>query len=61
MFLNEHFQRLCEIDQKLLNLIRYIYCFFELKFNKLNENNKFLFKFNVINDDNNIKINFNVF
>ena len=58
MFLNEHFQRFCEIDQKLLNATRYAYYFFEMKFSKSNENNKFLFKFNVVDDDNNVKIDF---
>ena len=51
MFLNEYFQRFCEINQKLLNATRHAYRFFELQFEKLNENNKFSFKFDVINDD----------
>ena len=51
MFLNERFQHFCEIDQKLLNATRHIYCFFELQFEKLNKNNKFLFKFDILNDD----------
>ena len=53
MFLNEHLQRFCEIDQKLLNATRYAHCFSELKLSKLNENNEFSFKFNVINDNEN--------
>ena len=61
MFLNEYFQRFCEIKQKLINTTRHAYCLFKLKFNKNNKNNKFLFKFNVVNDDDNVKINFNVF
>ena len=61
MFLNKHFQRFCEINQKLLNATHYAYRFFKIKLLKLNKNNKFLFKFNVVNDDDNVKINFNVF
>ena len=51
MFLNEHFQRFCEIDQKLLNATRHAYCFFELQLEKSNENNKFSFEFDVVDDD----------
>ena len=56
MFLNEHFQRFCEIDQKLLNATRHAYYFFELQLKKLNENNKFSCKFNVVNDDENADV-----
>ena len=61
MFLNEHFQRFCKIDQKLLNATRHAYHFSKMKFLKLNEKNKFLFKFNVVDDDNDAEINFNDF
>ena len=61
MFLNEHFQRFCEIDQKLLNATRHAYRFSKIKLLKSNEKNKFLFKFNVVDDDDDVKINFNDF
>ena len=51
MFLNEHFQRLCEIDQRLLNATRYAYCLFELQLEKSDKDSEFLFKFNIVNDD----------
>ena len=51
MFLNEHLQRFCKIDQKLLNATRHAYCLFKLQFKKSNENNEFSFKFDVIDDD----------
>ena len=56
MFLNEHFQRFCEIDQKLLNATRHTYRFFKLQLKKSNENNKSSFKFNVVNDDENADV-----
>ena len=56
MFLNKHFQRFCEIDQKLLNATRYTYRFFELQLEKSDENNEFSFKFNVVNDDKNTDV-----
>ena len=56
MFLNKHFQRFCEIDQKLLNATRYAYRFFKLQFKKSDENNKFSFKFNVVNDNKNVNV-----
>ena len=56
MFLNEHFQRFCEINQKLLNATYYAYFFLKLQLEKLNKNNKFLFKFNVVNDDENVNV-----
>ena len=61
MFLNEHFQHFCEIDQKLLNATRHAYHFPKMKLSKLNEKNKFSFKFNIVNDDDDVKINFNDF
>ena len=51
MFLNEHLQRFCEIDQKLLNMTRHAYYLFELQLKKLNENSEFSFKFDIVNDD----------
>ena len=56
MFLNEHFQCFCEIDQKLLNVIRHAYCFFELQLKKLNKNSEFLFKFNIVDDDEDVNV-----
>ena len=56
MFLDEHAQRFCKINQKLLNAIRHAYCLFKLQFEKSDENNKFLFKFNVVNDDENADV-----
>ena len=56
MFLNEHFQSLCEIDQKLLNATYYAYCLFELQLEQLNENNEFLFKFDIVNDNENADV-----
>ena len=61
MFLNEHFQRFCEIDQKLLNATRHAYRLFKMKFSKSNENSEFSFEFNVVDDDDDAEINFNVF
>ena len=61
MFLNECFQCFCEINQKLLNVTRHMYHLLELKFEKSNKNDKFLFKFNIVDDNNNVKISFNVF
>ena len=61
MFLNEHLQRFCEIDQKLLNATRHAYRLSKIKLSKLNEKSEFLFKFNVVDDDDNIKINFSDF
>ena len=61
MFLNEHFQHFCEIDQKLLNATRHAYRLSKIKLLKLNEKNKFLFKFNVVDDDDDAEINFNNF
>ena len=56
MFLNEHFQRLCEINQRLLNATRHAYRFLELQLEKLNENNEFLFKFDVVDDDEDVDV-----
>ena len=56
MFLNEHFQRFCEINQKLLNATRHAYRLFELQLKKLNENNKFSFEFDVVDDDENADV-----
>ena len=56
MFLNEYLQRFCEIDQKLLNATRHVYCFLELQLEKSNENNEFSFKFNVVDDDENADV-----
>ena len=56
MFLNEHFQRLCEINQKLLNATCHAYRLFKLQLKKSNENNEFSFKFDVINDDENADV-----
>ena len=56
MFLNEHFQCFCEIDQKLLNATRHAYHFFELQFEKSDENNEFSFKFDVVDDDENADV-----
>ena len=61
MFLNKHLQRLCEIDQKLLNATRHAYRLFKLKLQKLNENNEFSFEFNVVDDDDDVEINFDIF
>ena len=61
MFLNEHFQRFCEIDQKLLNATRHAYHFSKIKLLKLNEKSEFSFNFNVVDDDDNIEIDFNDF
>ena len=61
MFLNKHFQRLCEIDQKLLNATRHAYRLSKIKLLKLNKKNKFLFKFNVVDDDDDAEIDFNDF
>ena len=56
MFLNEHFQRFCEINQKLLNATRHVYRFLELQLKKSDENNKFSFKFDVVDDDENANV-----
>ena len=56
MFLNEHLQRFCEINQRLLNATRHTYRLFELQLEKSNENNKFSFEFNVVNDDENADV-----
>ena len=56
MFLNEHLQRFCEIDQRLLNATRHAYRLLKLQLEKLNENNKFSFKFNVVDDDENADV-----
>ena len=61
MFLNEHFQHFCEINQKLLNATRHAYRLLKIKLSKSNEKNKFLFKFNVVDDDDDVEINFNDF
>ena len=61
MFLNEHLQRFCEINQKLLNATRHAYHFSKIKFSKLNKKNEFLFEFNVVDDDNDAEIDFNDF
>ena len=61
MFLNEHFQCFCEIDQKLLNATRHVYCLSKIKFSKSNKKNEFLFEFNVVDDDDDVEINFNDF
>ena len=61
MFLNEHFQRLCEIDQRLLNATRYAYHFSKIKLSKSNKKSEFSFKFNVVNDDDNAETDFNDF
>ena len=36
--------------------MRHTYRLFELQFEKLNKNNKFLFKFNVVDDDENADV-----
>ena len=51
MFLNEHFQRFCEIDQKLLNATRHAYRLFKLQLEKSDENSEFSFKFDIVNND----------
>ena len=56
MFLNKHFQRFCEINQKLLNATRHAYRLFELQLKKSNENNEFSFKFDVVDDDENADV-----
>ena len=56
MFLNEHFQRFCKIDQKLLNATRHAYRLLKLQLKKLNENNEFSFKFDVVDDDENADV-----
>ena len=56
MFLNEHLQRFCEINQKLLNATRHAYRLFELQLEKSNENNEFSFKFDVVNNDENADV-----
>ena len=61
MFLNEHFQCFCEIDQKLLNATRYAYHLLKMKLLKSNKKNKFSFEFNVVDDDDDVEINFNDF
>ena len=61
MFLNEHFQHFCEIDQRLLNATRHTYHFSKIKFSKSNKKNKFSFEFNVVDDDDDTEINFNDF
>ena len=61
MFLNEHLQRFCEIDQKLLNATRHAYRLSKIKLLKSNEKNEFLFKFNVVDDDDDAEIDFNDF
>ena len=61
MFLNEHLQHFCEIDQKLLNATRHAYCLSKIKFSKSNEKNEFSFKFNVVDDDDNVEIDFSDF
>ena len=61
MFLNKHFQRFCEIDQRLLNATRHAYRLSKMKFSKSNEKSEFSFKFNVVDDDSNVEIDFNDF
>ena len=61
MFLNQHFQRFCEINQKLLNATRHAYRFLKIKFSKLNKKSKFSFKFNIIDDDDDAEIDFSDF
>ena len=61
MFLNEHFQRFYEIDQKLLNATRHAYRLSKIKLLKSNEKNKFSFEFNVVDDDDDAEIDFNDF
>ena len=61
MFLNEHFQRFCEIDQRLLNATHYAYRLSKMKFSKLNEKNEFSFEFSVVDDDDDVEIDFNDF
>ena len=61
MFLNKHFQRFCEIDQKLLNATRHAYRLLKMKLSKLNKKNEFSFKFNVVDDDDDVEIDFNDF
>ena len=61
MFLNEHLQRFCEIDQKLLNATRHAYRLSKIKLSKSNEENEFSFKFNVIDDDDDAETDFNNF
>ena len=56
MFLNEHLQCFCEIDQKLLNVTRHAYCLLKLQLEKSDKNNKFLFKFDVVDDDENADV-----
>ena len=56
MFLNEHLQRLCEIDQKLLNATRHMYRLLELQLEKSDENNEFSFEFNVVDNDENADV-----
>ena len=56
IFLNEHFQRFCEINQKLLNATRHAYRLFKLQFKKSNENSEFSFKFNVVNNNENADV-----
>ena len=56
MFLNEHFQRFCEINQKLLNATCHTYRLFKLQLKKLNKNNEFSFKFNVVNNNENVNV-----
>ena len=61
MFLNEHLQHFCEINQKLLNATRHAYRFSKMKFSKSNEKNESSFKFSVVDDDDDVKIDFNDF
>ena len=61
MFLNEHLQHLCEINQKLLNATRHAYHLSKIKLLKSNKKNKFSFKFNIVDDDDDAEIDFNDF
>ena len=61
MFLNEHLQRFCEIDQKLLNATRHAYRLSKIKLSKLNEKKQILFEFSVVDDDDDVEIDFNDF
>ena len=61
MFLNKHFQRFYEIDQRMFNATRYAYRLSKIKLSKSNKKNEFLFKFNIVDDDNDAEIDFNNF
>ena len=56
IFLNKHFQRFCQINQKLLNATRHAYRLLKQQLKKSDENNKFSFKFDVVNDDENVNV-----